>query len=207
MVIPVHKVVREIILKHEGLPHSLSNQKFNFYLKELCKKIPLFKIRVSKKMTKAGKEVTLHLEKWEMISTHTARRSFATNEYLNGTPSITIMAITGHKTERAFLKYIKVTAKEHAEKMKSLWEKRELKPSQYKSETYLISMLISKNVLFPLSSSPASAGRSHVFFLFEEGNFLLVPAGAQFISKGFLLMPSIRGNVLRCDLFGWSFQS
>ena len=82
---------------------------------------------VSKEITKAGKKVTLHLQKWEMISSHTARRSFATNEYLNGTPSITIMAITGHKTEKAFLKYIKVTPKEHAEKMKLLWEKRELK--------------------------------------------------------------------------------
>jgi integrase len=127
VVIPVHKVVREIILKHDGLPHAMSNQKFNFYLKELCKKIPLFQMPVSKEMTKAGKKVTLHLKKWEMISSHTARRSFATNEYLNGTPSITIMAITGHKTERAFLKYIKVTPKEHAEKMKSLWEKREFK--------------------------------------------------------------------------------
>ena len=127
VVIPVHKVVREIILKHDGLPHAMSNQKFNFYLKELCKKIPFFQMPVSKEMTKAGKKVTLHLKKWEMISSHTARRSFATNEYLNGTPSITIMAITGHKTERAFLKYIKVTPKEHAEKMKSLWEKREFK--------------------------------------------------------------------------------
>ena len=67
------------------------------------------------------------MRKWEMISSHTARRSFATNEYLNGTPSITIMAVTGHKTEKAFLKYIKVTSREHAEKMKFLWEKRESK--------------------------------------------------------------------------------
>ena len=37
------------------------------------------------------------------------------------------MAITGHKTEKAFLKYIKVTPKEHAEKMKYLWETRESK--------------------------------------------------------------------------------
>jgi len=62
-----------------------------------------------------------------MISSQTARRSFATNEYLNGTPSITIMAVTGHKTEKAFLKYIKVTPKEHAEKTKHLWETRESK--------------------------------------------------------------------------------
>ena len=59
--------------------------------------------------------------KWEMIGTHTARRSFATNAYKAGIPSITIMAITGHRTETAFLKYIKVTLEEHAEKMQEIW--------------------------------------------------------------------------------------
>jgi len=56
-----------------------------------------------------------------MVTTHTARRSFATNMYKMGIPSITIMAITGHRTETAFLKYIKVTPQEHAEKMRDIW--------------------------------------------------------------------------------------
>ncbi len=62
--------------------------------------------------------------KWELLSTHTARRSFSTNEYLAGTPAITIMAITGHKTERAFLKYIKLSPNEHAKLMQLHWQKR-----------------------------------------------------------------------------------
>ncbi len=127
VVIPVHKVVKDILKKRDGLPPAISNQKFNSYLKDICKSLPGFEDSVPKVITKAGKKVTLNLRKWEMISSHTARRSFATNEYLNGTPSITIMAITGHKTEKAFLKYIKVTPKEHAEKMKYLWETRESK--------------------------------------------------------------------------------
>ncbi|MEJ7823210.1 MAG: phage integrase SAM-like domain-containing protein [Chitinophagaceae bacterium] len=127
VIIPVHNVIKKIIKKHDGLPAIVSNQKFNIYLKDICKTIPAFLEVVPKVITKAGKKVTLNLRKWEMISSHTARRSFATNEYLNGTPSITIMAVTGHKTEKAFLKYIKVTSREHAEKMNILWEKRELK--------------------------------------------------------------------------------
>lgn len=35
---------------------------------------------------------------------------------------MTIMAITGHKTETQFLKYIKITPKENAEKLKEYWE-------------------------------------------------------------------------------------
>ncbi len=38
-----------------------------------------------------------------------------------GVPSFIIMAITGHRTETAFLKYIKVTLEEHAEKINEIW--------------------------------------------------------------------------------------
>jgi hypothetical protein len=124
--IPVHSVVKKIIRKHEGkIPRSISNQKMNSYLKDIGKLMPSLKKTESKTITKGGKGVTTNYEKWELLTTHTARRSFATNEYLAGTPSLTIMAITGHRTEKAFLKYIRVTSEEHAKKIKELWTKRE----------------------------------------------------------------------------------
>ena len=49
-----------------------------------------------------------------MITSHTARRSFATNAYLADIPAISIMKITGHKTEAAFMKYIKISEEENA---------------------------------------------------------------------------------------------
>ena len=50
------------------------------------------------------------------------RRSFATNSY--GTvPTLTIMKITGHKSEQVFLNYIKTTPMEYAKEMKKSWEK------------------------------------------------------------------------------------
>ncbi|MFQ8804876.1 MAG: hypothetical protein ACLR8Y_06890 [Alistipes indistinctus] len=49
-----------------------------------------------------------------MVKTHTARRSGATNMYLAGIPTIAIMKITGHKTEKEFMKYIKITEEESA---------------------------------------------------------------------------------------------
>jgi hypothetical protein len=62
--------------------------------------------------------------KWELVTTYAARRSFATNEYLAGTPTVTIIAITGHKTEKAFLRYIKLTPNEHAKLLKQHWQQR-----------------------------------------------------------------------------------
>jgi site-specific recombinase XerD len=57
--------------------------------------------------------------KYELISTHTARRSFATNAYKAGVPTLSIMKITGHTKESTFLKYIKVSAEENADMLKN----------------------------------------------------------------------------------------
>lgn len=50
----------------------------------------------------------------QQFGMHTARRSFATNMYLRGIPTIAIMQLTGHTTENNFLKYIKVTKEQNA---------------------------------------------------------------------------------------------
>jgi hypothetical protein len=42
--------------------------------------------------------------------------------YKQNLPSLMIMSVTGHKTEKSFLKYIKVKQHEHAEMMKKEWE-------------------------------------------------------------------------------------
>ncbi len=74
-------------------------------------------------MTRGGKRVVITVEKWKLVSSHTARRSFATNLYKSNFPAISIMKITGHKTEKAFLKYIKVTPEEHAKLLAEHWNK------------------------------------------------------------------------------------
>lgn len=128
VVIPVHPQVEIILIKYNGeLPPAITNQKTNQYLKEIAKGIPAFKEKLSKSFTKGGAGINQNLEKWKLISSHTARRSFATNNYLNGVPAITIMAITGHKTERAFMNYIKVTPREHAKIIALSWRQNSAK--------------------------------------------------------------------------------
>jgi len=123
--IPIHKTVRDIFNKYNGkLPKPISNQNSNEYLKEIGKQIKCLREKTTKTMTKGGMRVTTNYEKWELLTCHTARRTFATLEYLAKTPTITIMAITGHKTEKSFLKYIKVTPTEHANLLQELWGKR-----------------------------------------------------------------------------------
>ncbi|RDB07785.1 site-specific integrase [Runella aurantiaca] len=127
VVIPIHWQVEAILKRYEGktpnsLPKPISNQKMNDYLKELGQ-LAGFNETVSETMTKGGVRQTVNYPKFELITTHTARRSFATNQYLAGFPSTSIMKITGHRTEKAFMKYIKITPREHANKLRDLWRK------------------------------------------------------------------------------------
>jgi integrase len=104
--IPVHPLVRMILNKYHGNPPSaISNQKFNAALKLIAKDASMGFVTIN------GKKV----EKWTTISTHTARRSFATNAYLSRSMDVyQIMKCTGHKTESSFLKYLKLSGKDFA---------------------------------------------------------------------------------------------
>lgn len=123
VVIPIHKTVKKILVKYDGhTPPKLSDQKLNEYIKEVCKLAGITD-HTEKQQTKAGAKVISVLEKWQMVSSHTARRSFATNMVKQGVPMQTIMKITGHKKEATFLKYVKLSAGEHAEIMQKHWRK------------------------------------------------------------------------------------
>lgn len=127
VIIPLHPVVTAILNKYEGrLPEAISNQKFNKSLKEIAKDAGI-KEMTHKAITKGGVKVSTAYPKFKLVTTHTARRSFATNLYKSGFPSLSIMAITGHTTEKSFLKYIKVTPDEHAKKLQLHWDSRHLK--------------------------------------------------------------------------------
>jgi integrase len=108
----------------------MSKTYINYVVKDICK-LAGINSPEQKQTTRHGMTVTKNVEKWELVSTHTARRSFATNAYKMGVPSITIMAITGHKTETSFLKYIKVTPQEHATKILEIWRRNEMKVVNY----------------------------------------------------------------------------
>lgn len=115
VVIPLHPTVKEILTKYNfELPTQISNDKFNEYIKEVAKKAELKDIFV-RRLTKAGVTLKTSKEKHEFVTTHTARRSFATNMFIKGVPAIVIMGITGHKSEKEFLKYIKVSEEQKAD--------------------------------------------------------------------------------------------
>lgn len=77
--------------------HHISQQKLNNYIKEVCK--------------------LCNIDHWDQVTSHTARRTFATNAVLAGIDISYIMKITGHKTEKEFRKYVKMDDILSAEKV------------------------------------------------------------------------------------------
>lgn len=108
--IPIHDYIKEIYEKYSGeIPGNLCIQYFDKYIKIILKEIG-FNEPYTFSYTKGGKLVTETKEKWQLVSSHTARRSAATNLYLTGRmKTYEIMSLTGHTTEKNFFRYIKVT--------------------------------------------------------------------------------------------------
>ena len=114
VVIPLHPMVKAIYQKYNGvLPKLGDKSNTNNHLRNLGRLAGIDEI-VPVTENRGGKVNTCHFKKYELIGMHTARRSFATNMYLRGMPTIAIMQLTGHTTESNFLKYIKVTAEQNA---------------------------------------------------------------------------------------------
>ncbi len=121
VIIPLHDQIKEIIEKR-GMPRMISDVKFNVYIKEVCKEAGITKVvkgSLMDPLTKRKKEGSYF--KYKLISSHVCRRSFATNLYKMKFPILSIMKITGHTSEKSFLKYIKITPREHAEKLLEHW--------------------------------------------------------------------------------------
>lgn len=124
VVIPLHPIVREIWEKYgEAFPPPISNQKYNAYIKEVCQLAGIDE-EIQKSGTRGGQRVREVVPKYKLITSHTARRSFATNLYLSGYPALSIMKITGYKTEQQFVKYVRVTPEQHAKQLQNFWAAR-----------------------------------------------------------------------------------
>lgn len=137
IVLPLHWQVKAILEKCNGLPHKISTQKYNDYIKLVCFDVGLTELiegaksvdinnkdKTKPKKPKIFRKEKATYQKWELVSTHIARRSFATNHY-GKLPTPVLMSATGHTTERQFLNYIGKSSIDNAEILRTYWNKLE----------------------------------------------------------------------------------
>lgn len=114
--VPVSSELKSILERYDyQLPH-LEDQVLNRYMKDICKLAGLDDI-VEVQTTKGGKAVKEFKQKWELVHSHTARRTGATLMYLAGMDYYDIMRITGHTSPTMLKKYIKADSIEVADKI------------------------------------------------------------------------------------------
>lgn len=104
--IPCSTQLLEILKKYDfQMPH-LEDQVINRYLKDLCKAAGIDDM-VEIEETKGGTPKKVWKPKYDLVHTHTARRTGATLMYLSGMDVYDIMKITGHSSPVMLKKYIK----------------------------------------------------------------------------------------------------
>jgi len=117
-VIPLHDIVKEIFNRYNGdVAIKVSIQQYNRMLKNICEKAGINE-PVTYSFHKGGKLLTVTKQKWEMIGSHTARRSMICNMYLSGQFTIQqIMLVSAHTTEKSLKRYLVVSGIDLAKQM------------------------------------------------------------------------------------------
>lgn len=118
--IPITHIVKPYLEKLvNGQAHSISAQKLNNYYKELGK-VCKIDSEVSI-VTFSPKRKETILKKYELITNHCFRRTFATISLELGLQPSIIMKITGHKTLSSFEEYIGFTTKNAVDRINDVW--------------------------------------------------------------------------------------
>ncbi|MCF6168245.1 site-specific integrase [Lutibacter sp.] len=111
---PITKEMRVIMNRYNGNPPpALKEQYINLHIKDIGFELE-FNELIKCEYTKGGKLITKMIPKYNLIKTHTARRSFCTNKYKAGMNVFDIMLFSGHSTEKEFYKYIRIKDEERA---------------------------------------------------------------------------------------------
>ena len=110
--IPLNQNTVNILKKWNFKLPYLSNNDVNKYIKSACNKAKIKEEIIENDMVK---------KKYELISCHSGRRSFATNGYISNIPIKSLMSITGHKKESTFYNYVQISREENLKEIINIY--------------------------------------------------------------------------------------
>ena len=101
---------------------TISSQKFNEYIKECCE---IVGIDTPTTITRyiGQKRVDSTYKKYELITSHTARKTFVTTSLYLGMSETSVKQNTGHKDDRSFRRYVNVSDVYKKQEMDKAWDK------------------------------------------------------------------------------------
>lgn len=122
LTIPLNDFALEILRKNNYCLSVISNQKTNDYLKEVGQ-LAGINDRVKLTRFRGASRIEETFSKYELISTHTARRTFITLSLEKGMRPEVVMKITGHRSMKNFMRYVKITDKVKKMAMQTIWSR------------------------------------------------------------------------------------
>ncbi len=121
--VPLNQYSKSILdryrLNIQPLP-MISNQKLNVYIKELCK-LATINDQVQIVRYQGAKRIEKTYPKYELISAHTGRKTFATLSLEKGANAEEVMSMTGHRSYNSFKRYVKITEERKKLVMQKAW--------------------------------------------------------------------------------------
>lgn len=116
VIVPASPRVLAILKRNGGSAPFVNQIVFNREIKTVCCRAKINeKVEVTR--SRGDRHVTELQPKYKLVSSHTARRTGCTLMYQSGVPASQVMLISGHKTESAFMRYIRTGKEENAKAM------------------------------------------------------------------------------------------
>lgn len=148
--IPVLETTKEII--KTGLPYKISIQKFNEHIKKVCEIAEINEMMQGGLITTTEKnkgnikkrKIEGVYPKWQLMSSHVCRRSFATNLY-GILPTPLIMQITAHSSEKMLLNYIGKDSLDYAQQIADFYTLQALKTEKKEPQLTVIKTASNQN--------------------------------------------------------------
>lgn len=126
----------DILKKYENTPYyplpKISEPKFNKLIKDCCKEAGIDKLETVTKYS-GGKATVITVPKHELITSHTARKTFTTLSVEDNVNLKVLKSMTGHKKDANFNKYIDIADSFQEKEIDRTWNKRAREQKQKKN--------------------------------------------------------------------------
>jgi len=117
VMIPAHPRVLEILNRNGGRAPALAQQHLNEWIKRVCRSCGI-NSPVDVTRSNGIRHTTETVPKYDMVSSHCARRTGITLLYMTGIPLQQVMLISGHKDEDSIRRYLRLTKEENVALLK-----------------------------------------------------------------------------------------
>ena len=118
--IPLTDKLKSILDKYKWILPKISSQKFNKQIQKICKELEINEEIKFTYMKGNQRKIELK-QKWEKISSHTARRTYITRAAEDGVADHLIMAVCGIKDPKTLNKYKKINKETLFESTKGIF--------------------------------------------------------------------------------------